>query len=133
MLPKLPTDFPVPVLIVQHMPKLFTGALAERLDRCCALRVEQAYDNATIRPGTVWLAPGDAHMEVAPRRAMGMDERRGECEQQSPAASAGAAESLQAVGGLSVFLGGADVWRGNAGPGDDGDGRGWAEGSACGA
>jgi two-component system chemotaxis response regulator CheB len=76
LLPKLPKDFPVPILIVQHMPKLFTGALAERLDKCCALRVEQAYDNATIRPGTVWLAPGDAHMEVASRRAMG-DEGRG--------------------------------------------------------
>jgi two-component system, chemotaxis family, protein-glutamate methylesterase/glutaminase len=70
LLPKLPKDFPAPVLIVQHMPKLFTSALAERLDKCCALCVEQAYDNATIRPGTVWLAPGDAHMEVAPRRAM---------------------------------------------------------------
>ncbi len=68
LLPKLPEDFPVPVLIVQHMPKLFTGALAERLDKCCALRVEEAYDDAVIRPGTVWLAPGDAHMEVAPRR-----------------------------------------------------------------
>ncbi len=70
LLPKLPKDFPVPVMIVQHMPKLFTGPLAERLNNCCALRVEQAYDNATIRPGTVWLAPGDSHMEVAPRRAM---------------------------------------------------------------
>jgi two-component system, chemotaxis family, protein-glutamate methylesterase/glutaminase len=78
LLPKLPKDFPVPVLIVQHMPKLFTGALAERLDKCCALRVEQAYDNATIRPGTVWLAPGDAHMEVAARRAMAADADRGE-------------------------------------------------------
>jgi two-component system chemotaxis response regulator CheB len=78
LLPKLPKDFPVPVLIVQHMPKLFTGVLAERLDKCCALRVEQAYDNATIRPGTVWLAPGDAHMEIAPRRAMADEERRGD-------------------------------------------------------
>src|ERR1700730_464586 len=77
LLPKLPKDFPVPVLIVQHMPKLFTGALAERLDKCCALRVEQAYDNATIRPGTGWLAPGDAHMEIAPRRAMAGEEDRG--------------------------------------------------------
>jgi two-component system chemotaxis response regulator CheB len=77
LLPKLPKDFPVPVLIVQHMPKLFTGALAERLDRCCALRVEQAYDNAAIRPGTVWLAPGDAHMEVAPRYAMTGEEDKG--------------------------------------------------------
>jgi two-component system chemotaxis response regulator CheB len=78
LLPKLPKDFPVPVLIVQHMPKLFTGALAERLDKCCALHVEQAYDNAAIHPGTVWLAPGDAHMEVAPRRAMAADGDRGE-------------------------------------------------------
>jgi two-component system chemotaxis response regulator CheB len=77
LLPKLPKEFPVPVLIVQHMPKLFTGALAERLDKCCALRVEQAYDNATIRPGTVWLAPGDAHMEIAPRRAMAGEQDRG--------------------------------------------------------
>jgi two-component system chemotaxis response regulator CheB len=68
MLPKLPPNFPVPVLIVQHMPKLFTGALAERLDKCCALRVAQAYDNAAIIPGTIWLAPGDSHMEVAPRK-----------------------------------------------------------------
>jgi len=67
MLPKLPPEFPVPILIVQHMPKLFTGALAERLDRCCALRVEEAYDGAVIRPGRIWLAPGDAHMEVAQR------------------------------------------------------------------
>jgi two-component system chemotaxis response regulator CheB len=77
LLPKLPKDFPVPVLIVQHMPKLFTGALAERLDKCCALRVEQAYDNAMIRPGTVWLAPGDAHMEIASRRVMTGEEDRG--------------------------------------------------------
>jgi two-component system chemotaxis response regulator CheB len=68
MLPRLPSSFPVPVLIVQHMPKLFTGALAERLDKCCALRVRQAYDGDAILPGTVWLAPGDSHMEVAARR-----------------------------------------------------------------
>jgi two-component system, chemotaxis family, protein-glutamate methylesterase/glutaminase len=73
LLPRLPKDFPVPVLIVQHMPKLFTGALADRLDKCCALRVQEAYHNAAIRPGTVWLAPGDAHMEVASRRVMSSD------------------------------------------------------------
>ncbi len=69
MLSKLPADFPVPMLIVQHMPKLFTGALAERLDRCCALDVKEAYEGALPEPGTVWIAQGDTHMEVraAPR------------------------------------------------------------------
>ena len=76
MLPSLPKSFPVPVLIVQHMPKLFTGALAERLNRCCALRVEQAYEDAALYAGTVWLAPGDAHMEIAPRRTMMGEEAR---------------------------------------------------------
>ena len=65
MLPKLPANLPVPVMIVQHMPKLFTGALAERLDRCCGLRVREAHDQAPVSAGTIWLAPGDAHMEVA--------------------------------------------------------------------
>jgi two-component system chemotaxis response regulator CheB len=64
MLPKLAEDFPVPVMIVQHMPKLFTGELAGRLDRICALRVREAYEGAEVLPGTIWLAPGDAHMEV---------------------------------------------------------------------
>jgi len=65
VLPKLTEDFPVPVMIVQHMPKLFTGALAERLDRCCPLRVREAQDGAELRAGTIWLAPGDAHMEAS--------------------------------------------------------------------
>ncbi|WP_158945035.1 chemotaxis response regulator protein-glutamate methylesterase [Granulicella sp. S190] len=76
LLPRLPADFPVPVLIVQHMPKLFTGALAERLDKSSSLRVKEAYENAMIRPGTVWLAPGDAHMEVGPGNGL-MDRKTG--------------------------------------------------------
>jgi two-component system chemotaxis response regulator CheB len=70
LLPKLPGNFPVPILIVQHMPKLFTGALAERLDKSCELRVREAYENAIIRPGTIWLAPGDAHMEIGPSNGL---------------------------------------------------------------
>jgi two-component system, chemotaxis family, protein-glutamate methylesterase/glutaminase len=67
LLPKLAPDLSVPVLIVQHMPKVFTGVLAERLDRCSSLRVEEACNGALLRPGTVLLAPGDLHMEVAPQ------------------------------------------------------------------
>jgi len=64
LLPQLPAEFPVPVMIVQHMPKLLTGVLAERLDRCCSLHVKEAYHGAPLKPGTIWLAPGDEHMEV---------------------------------------------------------------------
>lgn len=69
-LPKLPADFAVPVLIVQHMPKLFTGALAERLNKSCRLRVQEGYEGAIVRPGTIWIAPGDSHMEIAPQKTM---------------------------------------------------------------
>ncbi len=64
LLPALPSDFPVPVLIVQHMPKLFTSALAERLSKLCRLRVREASAGEPVRRGTIWLAPGDAHMEI---------------------------------------------------------------------
>ncbi len=65
MLPMLPRDFAVPILIVQHMPRIFTGALAERLNRLCRMPVQQARDGDAIHPGTILLAPGDAHMEAA--------------------------------------------------------------------
>jgi two-component system chemotaxis response regulator CheB len=65
LLPALPPDFAVPVMIVQHLPRLFTSALAVRLDGMCGLRVQQAADGAALAAGGVWLAPGDAHMEVA--------------------------------------------------------------------
>jgi two-component system chemotaxis response regulator CheB len=67
LLPRLSPDLPVPALIVQHMPKLFTNVLAERLDRCCPLKVVEAYPGAPLQPGAVWLAPGDMHMEIALR------------------------------------------------------------------
>jgi two-component system chemotaxis response regulator CheB len=67
LLPRLSEDLPIPTLIVQHMPKLFTNVLAERLNRCCPLKVIEAYHGAPLQPGVVWLAPGDMHMEVSLR------------------------------------------------------------------
>lgn len=60
----LPTTFPVPILVVQHMPRLFTSALAARLDRICTLAVHHAEEGEALRPGVVYLAPGDMHMEL---------------------------------------------------------------------
>lgn len=64
LLPKLPAGFPVPILIVQHMPRLFTGLLAERLNALCALRVREAAAGVTPEPGAVEMAPGDWHLEL---------------------------------------------------------------------
>jgi len=64
LLPALPENFPLPVLIVQHMPELFTGLLAERLNHRCHLRVHEAHDGDAVLPGTIYLARGNWHMEV---------------------------------------------------------------------
>jgi two-component system chemotaxis response regulator CheB len=60
----LPSDLGAAVLIVQHMPPGFTSTLAERLSGLASLPVEEASGGETVRPGRVWLAPGDFHMRV---------------------------------------------------------------------
>ena len=58
-----PAIFPIPIVIVQHMPQLFTGLLAERLNRECALTVREAAPAMLPEPGTVSIARGDWHLE----------------------------------------------------------------------
>jgi two-component system chemotaxis response regulator CheB len=66
ILPELPAGFPLPVLVVQHMPPLFTRLLAERLDATCRLPVEEARQGAPVVAGKILIAPGDYHMKVSP-------------------------------------------------------------------
>ena len=70
LLPALPKTLPVPVLIVQHMPPVFTGLLADRLNKTCPLEVREATKETPLRPGTIWIAPGDFHLVAAKRGAM---------------------------------------------------------------
>jgi two-component system chemotaxis response regulator CheB len=64
LLPALPANFALPVLIVQHMPETFTRIFAERLNGRCQLRVREAAEGDRVRPGTIFIARGNWHMEV---------------------------------------------------------------------
>jgi two-component system chemotaxis response regulator CheB len=63
LLTRLPAEIP-PVLIVQHMPPIFTKAFADRLDKVCPMRVTESAGNELIEPGVVYIAPGDRHMVI---------------------------------------------------------------------
>ncbi len=64
LLPQLPANFAVPMLIVQHMPPIFTKSLADDLDRRCKLRVAEAVDGQAVASGTILIAPGGRQMKV---------------------------------------------------------------------
>ena len=64
VLPLFPKDFPVPIVIVQHMPPIFTRMLAERLASHSAIGVREGSNGVALEPGVAYIAPGDFHMIV---------------------------------------------------------------------
>ena len=71
LLTALPADFPWPVLVAQHMPASFTGALARRLDGLCAVTVMEVTKPTLVAPGCVYIARGDADL-ILSRRGAGL-------------------------------------------------------------
>ena len=69
VLAKLPENFPVPILIVQHMPASFTPSFAQRLNTNCAIHVKEASDGDVIKKGTAYLAPGGKQMLLVKKGA----------------------------------------------------------------
>ncbi|MBK6870115.1 MAG: chemotaxis response regulator protein-glutamate methylesterase [Kineosporiaceae bacterium] len=67
VLATMPGNLAVPVVIVQHMPPVFTRLLAQRLDMICPLRVTEAVEGDEVVPGRVLIAPGGSHLEVRRR------------------------------------------------------------------
>lgn len=65
VVPRLPKDFPVGMLIVQHMPAHFTKSLADRLNTLSHVTVREAQDGDILEPGLVLIAPGGFHMKIA--------------------------------------------------------------------
>ncbi|PID77045.1 MAG: chemotaxis response regulator protein-glutamate methylesterase [Deltaproteobacteria bacterium] len=72
MLPMLPGDLGVPVVIVQHMPPIFTASLANSLDKKCALKVKEAENGEVLSNNVVYIAPGGKQMKLA-ARASGLE------------------------------------------------------------
>ena len=64
ILPTLPSDLPVGILIVQHMPAGFTAPFAQRLNKLCQLTVREAEHDDPVNPGVVYVAPAGKHMTV---------------------------------------------------------------------
>lgn len=64
LLPAIPGDFPVPIVIVQHMPPMFTKLLADRLDQQCQIGVREGTVDEPVLAGQAYVAPGDYHMVV---------------------------------------------------------------------
>lgn len=64
VLTKLPADFPIPIVVVQHMPPVFTKHLADRLNQSSPLEVTEARGDEPLRPGQVLIAPGNFHVEL---------------------------------------------------------------------
>src|ERR1700683_1914665 len=64
VLPRIPGDFPVPIVVVQHMPPIFTRLLADRLASHSAIPVEGGSAGVGMSPGHAWIAPGNFHMKV---------------------------------------------------------------------
>jgi two-component system chemotaxis response regulator CheB len=64
LIPSLPADIPAAVLIVQHMPPIFTRSLAERLDQVSQVSVEEAQEGSIASKSKIIIAPGDFHMLI---------------------------------------------------------------------
>ncbi len=64
VLPGIPADFPVPIVIVQHMPPVFTRSMADRLNAQSAIGVSEAVAGEPLQAGRAYVAPGDYHMAV---------------------------------------------------------------------
>ncbi len=64
LIPELPANLPVPVVIVQHMPPVFTRALAESLHKKSKLTVLEGEQGMAVKPGHVYIAPGGKQMKV---------------------------------------------------------------------
>ncbi len=68
IIPRLPKEFPSPIVIAQHMPPNFTGPFAERLNQLSQIEVREAKEGETLKPGVALIAPGWGHISISQPR-----------------------------------------------------------------
>jgi two-component system, chemotaxis family, protein-glutamate methylesterase/glutaminase len=78
VLPGLAKEFPVPIVIVQHMPPVFTRLLAERLNKQSKVEIREGEEGGLLKPGLGWIAPGDFHMKVGRNEGKAVQLRMGQ-------------------------------------------------------
>lgn len=64
LVPQLPSDLAIPGVVVQHLPREYTGIFAEALNERSKIKVKEAYHGAELLPGTLWIASGGQHVEI---------------------------------------------------------------------
>ncbi len=84
LFPSLPLDLPVPIVVVQHMPPLFTRLLSERLNKMSGLTIQEGVKGEKLETCHAWIAPGDFHMvlerrEGSVRLALNQDPPENSC------------------------------------------------------
>ncbi len=108
ILPRLPASFPIPIVVVQHMPPGFTRPLAERLDASSSITVVEAADGMPLEPGTAFIAPAGRQLRLirsvgAVRVALG-DEAQRSLHVPSVDVMAAAVGEMYGAGALGVIL-----------------------------
>ena len=68
VLSQLPAEFPFPIILLQHMPATFTPSFAERLNSQCQIKIKEAQQNDSLKPGVAYLAPGGQQLILKGRR-----------------------------------------------------------------
>ena len=72
ILPALPADYPIPILVVVHIPPDRTDLLASLFAAKCAIAVKEAEDKEPIRPGMIYFGPSDYHLQVEADRSVSL-------------------------------------------------------------
>lgn len=75
ILPGLPANYPIPILIAQHMPPFFTKSLADRLDGKCEMHVKEAETGDILKAGNIYIAEGGKHMVLKNRNTISITEQ----------------------------------------------------------